>query len=169
MAAAERRSVGSRAGPCCQNSFSASICGALPGLGCQAERQRREVGVIGCYAVKARVWTSAIIKVPVAADQSAGVADAFVGPQIHLLVFDAAPKPLDEHVVPPSALAVHADGDPVFDQHASKRRAGELAALIRVEDLRLAMAGESALSLDAECRLHRDRHAPRQHATAEPV
>src|ERR1700688_4523013 len=54
--------------------------------------------------------------------------------------------------------------------HASKRRAGELATLIRVEDLRLAMAGESALKrLDAECRLHRDRHAPRQHATAEPV
>ena len=51
-----------RAGPGCLNSFSASICGALPGLGCQAERQRREVGVIGCYAVKARVWTSAIIQ-----------------------------------------------------------------------------------------------------------
>ena len=130
----------------------------LPGLGCQAERQRREVGVIGCYAVKARVWTSAIIKVQVAADRSAGVADAFVGPQIHLLVFNAAPKPLDEHVVPPSAPAVHADGDPVFDQHASERRAGELAALIRVEDLRLAMAGESVLQrLDAECRLHCDR------------
>ena len=43
-----------RAGPGCLSSFSASICGALPGLGCQAERQRREVGVIGCYAVKAR-------------------------------------------------------------------------------------------------------------------
>src|SRR6478752_3793683 len=83
-----------RAGPGCLNSFSASICGALPGLGCQAERQRREVGVIGCYAVKARVWTSAIIRVQVAADRSAGVADALVGPQIHLLVFNAAPKPL---------------------------------------------------------------------------
>jgi oxalate decarboxylase len=35
----------------------------LPGLGCQAERQRVEVGLIGCHAVKARMWTSAIIKV----------------------------------------------------------------------------------------------------------
>ena len=69
-------------------------------------------------------------KSQVAANRSAGVADAVVGPQIHLLVFDAAPKPLDEHIVPPSALAIHADGDPVFDQHASERRTGELAALI---------------------------------------
>ena len=126
----------------CLNSFFASISGALPGLGCQTERQRREVGVIGCYAVKARVWTSAIIKVQVAAD--AGVADAFVGPQIHVLIFNAAPQPLDEHVVPAKRSAVHADGDPVFDQHAGERRAGELAALIGVEDLRLAMAGESS-------------------------
>jgi hypothetical protein len=34
----------------------------LPGLGCQAEGQRREVGLIGCHAVKARVWTPAVIQ-----------------------------------------------------------------------------------------------------------
>ena len=59
-------------------------------------------------------------------------------------------------------------GDPIFDQHTSECRTGELAALIRVEDLGLAIAGESVLKrLDAECRLHRDRYAPRQHATAD--
>src|SRR5258708_14493616 len=105
----------------------------MPGLGCHAEGQRREVGVIGCDAVKARVWTSAIIKVQVAADRSTGVADAFVGPQIHLLVFNAAPNPPDEHVVPPSALAAHAAVVPVFDQHTSKPRAGDVASLLRVE------------------------------------
>jgi hypothetical protein len=87
--------------------FRFDMWSSARGLGCQAERQRREVGVVWCYAVKARVWTSAIIKVQVAADRSAGVADAFVGPQMHLLVFNAGPKPLDEHVVPPSAPAVH--------------------------------------------------------------
>jgi hypothetical protein len=92
------------------------------------------------------------------ADRSAGLADAVVAPQIHLLVFDAAPQPLDEDVVAPGALAVHADRDPVFDQHASECRAGELAALISVEDFRLAVASESVLKrLDAERRLHRDR------------
>src|SRR6478736_5370242 len=59
---------------------------------------------------------------------------------------------------------------PFLISTAGERRAGELAALIVVEDLRLAMAGERVLKrLDAECRLHRDRYAPRQHATAEPV
>src|SRR5580704_4484181 len=50
------------------------------------------------------------------------------------------------------------------------RKIPYVIALIGVEDLRLAMAGERVLKrLDAECRLHRDRYAPRQHATAEPV
>jgi hypothetical protein len=55
-------------------------------------------------------------------------------------------------------------------QHASEGRAGELAALIRVEDFRLAVTSESVLErLHAECRLHGDRDAPRQHAAAEPI
>jgi carboxyl-terminal processing protease len=48
----------------------------LPGLGCQAERQRVEVGLIGCDAVKARVWTSAVIKVEIVTDRSTRLADA---------------------------------------------------------------------------------------------
>jgi hypothetical protein len=32
----------------------------LPGLGCRAEGQRVEVGLIGCGAVKTRVWASAV-------------------------------------------------------------------------------------------------------------
>ena len=84
--------------------------------------------MIGCRAVKALVWSPAVVKVEVTADRSAGLADTVVGPQIYLLIFDAAPQPLDEDVVPPGALAVHADGDAVFDQHASECRAGELAA-----------------------------------------
>jgi hypothetical protein len=63
----------------------------LPGLGCQAEWQRGEVGLIGCRAVKARMRTSAIIKIEISADRRAGFADAVVGSQIDLLIFDAAP------------------------------------------------------------------------------
>src|SRR5271169_2280095 len=116
------------------------------------------------------MWTTAIVEVEVAPDRCAGLGYTVVGSQIHLLVFDAAPQPLDEDIVPPGALAVHADGDGVFDQHASEGRAGELAALVRVEDIRFAMASEGVLKgLDAERRLHRDRYAPRQHTTAEPI
>src|SRR5229473_3506460 len=117
----------------------------LPGLGCQAEWQRGEVGLIGRGAVKARVWTPAIIKVQVAADRSASLEYAFVGPQIHLLVFDAAPQALDEHVVPPSPFTVHADRNAVAGEHAGEGRARELAALIRVEDFRLAVMSHSIL------------------------
>src|ERR1019366_5699832 len=81
----------------------------MPGLGCQAEGQRPEVGFIGCRAVKARMWPPAVVEVQVAADRSAGLADAVIGVQIHLLIFYAAPQPLDEDVVPPSPFAVHAD------------------------------------------------------------
>ena len=91
--------------------------------------------------------------------RSAGVADAVVGPQIHLLVFDAAPQPLDEHVVPPSPFAVHADRNAVVGEHAGEGRARELRALVRVEDVRLAVTGQSILQrLDAERRFHRDRY-----------
>jgi hypothetical protein len=57
-----------RAGSGCLNRISASISGALPGLGCQAERQRGEVGLIRGAAVKARMWPPAIVKVQITTD-----------------------------------------------------------------------------------------------------
>src|SRR6185295_17935508 len=60
--------------------------------------------------------------------------DALVGVQVDLLVLDRPPQALDEHVVAPRALAVHADPDLLGCQHAREGRAGELRALIRVED-----------------------------------
>ena len=60
--------------------------------------------MIGCGAVKARMRSAAIIKVQVAADRSAGLADVVVGSKVYLLIFYAAPQPLDEDIVPPSAL-----------------------------------------------------------------
>jgi hypothetical protein len=43
-----------------------------------------------------------------------------LGPQIHLLVFDAALQPLDEHVVPSGAFAVHADRHAIVGEHAGE-------------------------------------------------
>src|ERR1700730_8100303 len=104
----------------------------LPGLGCQAEWQRGEVGLIGRAAVKARVWTPAIIKVQVAADRSAGLGYAFVGPHIHLLLFHATPQVLENPVVPPSAFTVHADRNAVGGEHAGESRASELRTLVGI-------------------------------------
>ena len=50
------------------------------------------------------MWAASIVKVQVAADRTARLANAVVGLQIHLLIFDGAPQPLDEDIVPPAPL-----------------------------------------------------------------
>ena len=52
-----------------------------------------------------------IVEVQVAQQCASGMADAVVGMQIDLLVLERLPQPLDEHVVAPATLAIHADGD----------------------------------------------------------
>src|SRR5208282_3407794 len=100
----------------------------------------------------------------------ARLADAVVSVQIDLLVFDRSPDALDEDVVAPRALAIHADGDSVCDKHAGEGGAGELTSLIGVENLRCAVFGQRFLQrLDAELRLHGDREPPGQNPAAEPV
>src|ERR1700761_7526854 len=116
------------------------------------------------------MWTSVVVKVEIPANRMSCLADALVGSQIDLLVFDAAPQPFDEHVVAPSPFAVHADGDAVAGEQAGEGRAGELRALIGIEDLRLAVSGQSIFQrLDAQRRLHRDRQPPRQNPAGRPV
>ena len=68
---------------------------------------------------------SLIVEPQIAADRSARITDAFIGPQIYLFVFDGAPQTLDEHIVPPSAFAIHADRDALLSEHASEGQAGE--------------------------------------------
>ena len=97
--------------------------------------------------------TQTIIKIEIAAKRGARLADAVVGAQIDLFVLHRFPQPLDKHVVVPCALAVHADLDVVFDQHAGEVFAGELAALVGVEDVGLAVFRQRLLQrLDAKVR-----------------
>ena len=60
---------------------------------------------------------------------------------IDAFVFDALPKPFDKDVVDCSAFAVHADSNGVipFCEQGCIFKTGELAALVRVNDLRLAI------------------------------
>jgi hypothetical protein len=84
----------------------ASISEVSAGLGRQAEWQFVELGLIGCGAVYARMRSPGVVKVQVAADRTAGLADNVVGLQIYLFIFDAAPQPLDEDIVSLSPFAV---------------------------------------------------------------
>jgi hypothetical protein len=67
--------------------------------------------------------------VDLSAERSPGLRHAGIGPQVDLLVLDRPPEPIDEHVVAPCALAVHANGDLVLLQQIGEGDAGELAAL----------------------------------------
>jgi hypothetical protein len=56
--------------------------------------------------------------------------------QIDFLVFEAAPEPLDEDVVCPAPLAVHAQPHSMALEALAPSARGELAALVGVEELR---------------------------------
>lgn len=86
-----------------------------------------------------------VVEVQISADPGAGFRDAGIGPQVNLLVFDGAPEALDEDVVPPGALAIHADLDLSSGQHFDELGRSELAALIGVEYLRRAVTRQRFL------------------------
>jgi hypothetical protein len=81
------------------------------------------------------MWTPSVVKIDISADRLACLANAVVGFEVHPLVFDGAPEPLDEHIVSPCAFAVQADRDIVRNYNVRERLTRKLAALIRVEDL----------------------------------
>src|SRR6266481_3815497 len=89
-----------------------------------------------------------------------------IGMQVNLFVFEAAPQPLDEDIVHAAPLAIHANRDLVPAQHPGEVVAGELAALVGVEDLRPTKASERFLErLDAEIGAERVRQPPGQYRT----
>lgn len=73
------------------------------------------------------------MEVDVATDGGACLGDRGVGVKVHLLVIRRAPEALNEHVVAPVALPVHADGDLLAQEDGSERGARELRALIAIE------------------------------------
>ncbi len=96
---------------------------AVVGLRCLGQcRQVLKVDLIWCVVGKCRVRSSLVVERNVCVSSFPGIADALVGVQVHLLVFDALPKPLHEHVVPPAAFSIHADPGPVVLQRARDSR-----------------------------------------------
>ena len=63
------------------------------------------------HAVKRLIWPAGVKEVQIDAQMGFGVVNRIVRLQIHLFVFDAFPEPLDENVVAPAVLAIHADPD----------------------------------------------------------
>ena len=108
------------------------------------------------------MWPFGIVKIQIATERRACFRHAGVGAQIDFLVLDGSPDTFDEDVVPPSALAIHADFDVILNEHLRESRTGELRALILIEDFWLAEAGNGLLdSFNTESRVEADRELPR--------
>lgn len=60
-----------------------------------------------------------------------------IGPQIKMLILNRPPKSLDENIVQGTAFRIHADGYLIAYQRFDKVIAGELTALICIENLGL--------------------------------
>ena len=98
----------------------------------------------------------AVVKTQITLNAFPRRADRVVCVQINFLVLDRFPQAFNEDVVAPRTFAIHADGNAVVHQQLREFKARELAALIRVEDFRLAVAKKGFLhGLDAKVRCHR--------------
>jgi len=97
------------------------------------------VDLVGGTAVQGLVATSAVVELEVVAESFPGLGAVLICFEVDLLIFDTAPKPFDEYVIHPRAPAVHADSNAVVVEHAGKCHAGELGALVGVEDFRCAV------------------------------
>ena len=70
----------------------------------------------------------------------------------------------------PAPLTVHADSNIVLAQHARERLAGELAALVGIEDVRPPIAAQRlSQGVDAEIGIQGVRHLPGKHLAQVPV
>ena len=114
--------------------------------------------------------TKAVVEVQIPADRGLGNSNCFVRSKVDLLVRHRSSEPLNEHVVAPSAFSVHADGDFFPEQNAGEFAAGELTALIRIENIRFAIPADRLFqSLYTKIGFHRDRYAMGKNQAAEPV
>jgi hypothetical protein len=90
--------------------------------------------------------------------------------QIHIFIFDAAPELFNKDIVDPVAFTVHADLDAIGVERAGKFVAGELTALIRIENIRCPVTCDHFLQgFYAKAGVHRVRQAPAQYFATMPV
>ena len=90
--------------------------------------------------------------------------------QVKVLILDGPPEPLDKDVVLAAPPPIHADGDVVVFKYLRKGFAGELRALVGVEDLRAPVTDQGLLEgLDTKVRLKGIGNPPGQNFAAVPV
>ena len=107
-----------------------------------------------------------VVKVQPGANARLGLSNRSVCVQVHVLILQASPQPLNKNVVHTPALTVHADLDTVGFQHAGEVGAGKLTALIGIEDFRSPEPPQRFFqSIDAEVGVQCVRYPPGQRAS----
>src|SRR5438309_6333917 len=81
---------------------------------------------------QALVLALRVVKVQPGANTGLGFGHTRISMEVDLLVFEAAPQPLDKDVVHAAAFAVHADRDAMPLQGAGEIVTGELGALVGI-------------------------------------
>ena len=96
------------------------------------------------------MWPFGVVEVDPLADDAPGLEAVGKVVQIDSLVFEGAPQPLDEDVVHAPARPSIEIWTPAARKRPVKGEAGELAALIGIEDLRLAVAVSASSSASTQ-------------------
>jgi len=90
--------------------------------------------------------------------------------QVYLCIFEAPPQALHQPMVDPPALASPADAKVIRLQRRGERRAGERAALIRMEAFRVAVCLDGGLQrFDAAPRLQAVGERPGEYLAGVPI
>lgn len=85
-------------------------------------------------------------------------------------MLDAAPEAFDEDVVEGSPPSIHADDYAFSFEHIGERHAGELRALVAVEDFGRAVVAQDVLqTVDAEHGFHAVADSPIEYSARVPV
>lgn len=110
-----------------------------------------------------------IVKMKVGSQARHGLGNALIGLEVNLLILDRPPQALDENGIQRAASPIHADDDVRFLKTPREGVAGQLAALIGVENLGLASTQRSIQCLQAEIDFQADRNRPGEYIATEPV
>jgi len=91
-----------------------------------------------------------VVEAEVVAETDPGIPAILICFRIHFFVLHCPPQPLDEQIVAAPPFPIHADPESALLQKPGEALAGELGALVGVEDLRLTLPKSILQSLDTE-------------------
>ena len=133
-------------------------------------RKPVEVSLLGSDIIQTRMHATGVVPLKVVSDVGARGAHAVIGFEVNPFVLHAAPETFNKDVVAPGAAPVHRQLAALGEHRVGEFGGRELAALIGVDDLGRAVAGEGLLDdLSGVTGLQRDGYLVREHAAAGDI